>query len=130
MPVSLAILLDTIKKTGVTIEIEKRNRKGWYDYGFKYQHAFVHGYINRADNEEWDVMVLGYPPKDVFSYGQQFWTNKVIGIVKVSDGNHKLLMKIPYKRNFSTDLFDRQVSSFLGRYRRKWPRLKVEYEAY
>ena len=115
-------------KNGVTVEIEKRDQgTGWYDYGYKMSHAFIVGLKNRADNEEWDVMVLGYQRPN-FSYGDQFQTNIVLGIVFVSDGNHKLLMKVPYKRGFDKNLYKYQVYRFMQNYSKRWPTLDIRYQ--
>lgn len=129
MYISFPRLLRKIKNEGVTVEIERRDQgEGWYDYGYKMSHASIVGLKNRTDNEEWDVLILGYR-KPKFSYGQHFKTNIILGIVFVSDGNHKILMKVPYKRGFDKKVYNNQVKNFMRNYRRRWgPTLEVVYQ--
>lgn len=106
------------------VEIENRDQgEGWYDYGFPTSHGRVLRYRNRADNDEWDALVLGYRRPN-FLPGQRFRTNKILGVILVNDGNHKLLLKIPFKRGFDQALFKSQSRTFLRNYSRQWPALE------
>ena len=127
MDTSVVELILQIKDTGAIIEIENRDQgDGWYDYGFPTCHGkFVH-YCNPADNEAWDALVLGYRSPN-FSHGQRFRTNNIIGIVWVEDGNHKLLVKVPYKRGFDHRLYNAQLHAFMQNYHRHWPTLGMMY---
>ena len=119
--------MQRIEDTGVMIEIEDRNQgEGWYDYGFPTCHGKVLRYCNSVDNEAWDVLVLGYTSANM-AYGQRFRTNKILGIVWIEDGNHKLLVKVPYKRGFDERLYTAQLHTFMQNYHRRWPTLRMMY---
>ena len=118
-------LISTIEKKGVTIKIENRNFPGWFSYGFPKQHVEVIGFKNKVDKDYWDGLVLGYQDKS-YDYNTKFNTNKVLGVILVEDGNHKIVFKIPYKRGFSNTILKKEVNNFVKKYKKKWG-LKVKY---
>lgn len=116
MYIHLNKLLDRIKKHGVTIQIEKRQN---FDYGFPNQHIEILNYINPADNDPWDGLILAYKNSDM-EYYKKYRSKSVVGIILVEDGNHKLLFKIPYKKGFDEQLFKQNVNKFIRNYGNKW----------
>ena len=127
MLITLPKLLKKIKQNNVTIEIEKRLlSKGWYDYGFKKNHGFIVGNKNSSDNKEWDVLIFGYKNLNLY-YGQRYKINKILGIIFLSDGNHKLIPTIPYKRGFDKNLYKKQVNKFIRNYKKRWATIDIIY---
>jgi hypothetical protein len=120
--INLSNLVNKIKRKGVTIKIE--NRFNWNDYKFPYQHAEILKNINPADKDNWDALILGYD-RD-FKLDTQFVSNKILGIILVEDGNHKVLFKIPYFRGFKQKLYDKEVKKFMKIYEEK-NNLKLKY---
>ena len=124
MYIDLKKLISKIKK-GVEIQIENRSQLNWFDYGFPKQHVEVLHFRNKADNDYWDGLILGYKNSS-FDYQDIYKTHILLGVILIEDGNHKLLFKIPYKRSFSSKLFQKEVNTFVKNYTRKW-KLKTQY---
>lgn len=124
MFIELQNLIKIIINKGVTIKIENREKSEWNNYGFPKQHVEILNYYNKADNDLWDGLVFGY--KDFnYEYGTKFKTNQLIGIICIENGNHKLLFKIPHKKNFCKKLFKLEINKFIKKYN-KW-KLKVKF---
>ena len=111
-------------KKGVKIRIENREKFGWHDYGFKYCHGEIINHINPADGDPWDVLFLGDDNID-FKYGEIIKTSQLMGVVKINDGNHKLLFRKPFKRGFSMEKFKKDVNKFKRNYGKESPHLKL-----
>ena len=120
-PINYENLLEIIKKNkkGVKIRIENREKANWYDYGFKYCHGEIVNYINPADGDPWDVIFMGYDNID-FKYGEIIYSNQLVGVVEINNGNHKLLFRKPYKRGFSEKRLKRDVNKFKRNYLKQW----------
>ena len=80
MIVSLKLLLIKIATDGVNLQVENRDFPGVFDYGFPFGHAEIKGYINEADGDLWDGLILGYEnfPQN---YGETFFTRNLIGMI-------------------------------------------------
>lgn len=111
MNITIDKLLEEIDK-GILIKVEKR---GIFNYGFPYCHFEIPAYINPADGDPWDVMVFGYTEK--FDYDETFHTNKLVGIIFITGGNHKLIFKIPGRKSFSQSKFDKDLRKYMSNYR-------------
>ena len=114
------------KKKGVKIRIENRKKNNGYDYGFKYCHGEIVNYINPADGDPWDVLFMGYDTVD-FKYDEIIYSNQLVGVIKINDGNHKLLFKKPYKRGFSEKRLKKDANKFMRIYGEKWKNLNLSF---
>tara|TARA_B100000927_G_C16319286_1_gene410700 strand:+ start:275 stop:658 length:384 start_codon:yes stop_codon:yes gene_type:complete len=87
MSISLKHLMKHVKSRPQTIKLDKLpHSKLWIpNYG-----EFV-SYRNKADGDNWDVLVPGYPPldKDV-----QWKSNNLLGVYYLPNGNHKLIIDL------------------------------------
>lgn len=110
-------LIHIIESKGLKLKIENRNFPGWFSYGFPKQHVEVIGFKNKVDNDYWDGLVLGYQDKS-YDYNTKININKVLGVILVEDGNHKIFFKIPYKRGFSNTILQKEVNNFVKKYKK------------
>ena len=110
--VSLKRILHIIQTEGVSIQLENRRKLGFNTYKTK-NHAEILNYWNKADNCLWDVQLLGYNKQ--FSYNTTYYSNIIIGYIKMSNNNDKLLMKIPNKK-WSKEKFFRDVKRYIYEY--------------
>jgi hypothetical protein len=112
-------LLKIMKKGGVKIVIEDRG--GWYEYGVINNGEIIE-YINRADNDPWDVVIPGYSIriKPDNEYISSF--NDIIGIFYLSSGNHKIFMRIEETRYGGYDIkkSKRDVNRYCKNYIDRW----------
>ena len=123
MYIELEDLLKIIQKKEMKLETEKKYRK--INYGYPNNHVEILNFINKVDNDLWDGLVLGYKN---FNYprGTVFKSNKLLGIIWVENGNHKLIFKIPYMRNFSESRLKLDINKFIKEYT-KINKLKTVY---
>ena len=110
--ISLSKIIHIIQTKGVTIELENRRQLGFNTYKTK-NHAEILGFWNKADDCLWDAQLLGY--KKQFSYDDIYYSNIVIGYIKMPNNNDKLLMKIPNKK-WSKEKFLRDVKRYIYEY--------------
>ena len=110
--VSLSKIIHIIQTKGVSVELENRRQLDFNTYKTK-NHAEILGFWNKADNCLWDAQLLGY--KKQFSYDDIYYTNIVIGYIKMPNNNDKLLMKIPNKK-WSKEKFLRDVKRYIYEY--------------
>jgi hypothetical protein len=110
--VSLSKIIHIIQTKGISIELENRRQLDFNTYKTK-NHAEILGFWNKADNCLWDAQLLGY--KKQFSYDDIYYTNIVIGYIKMPNNNDKLLMKIPNKK-WSKEKFLRDVKRYIYEY--------------
>ena len=119
-------MLEIIKKNkkGVKIRIENRKKNNGYDYGFKCCHGEIVNYINPADGDPWDVIFMGYDTID-FKYDEIIYSNQLVGVIEINNGNHKLLFRKPYKRGFSEERLKKDVNKFKRNYLKQWGNLTL-----
>lgn len=110
--VSLKRILHIIQTEGVSIQVENRRKLGFNTYKTK-NHAEILNYWNKADNCLWDVQLLGYNKQ--FSYNTTYYSNIIIGYIKMPNNNDKLLMKIPNKK-WCKGKFLRDVRRYIYEY--------------
>ena len=84
---SLNYMLKNIKKHPFIFE----NRASKYKFGVKNYGEIPH-HINKADGDPWDIFAPGY--NSSFKTNTPFMVDKVIGILLLKDGNHKLAIRI------------------------------------
>jgi inorganic pyrophosphatase len=111
MEITIDKLLPIIDK-GVYIRFEERNI---FNYGFPFSHFEIFDYINPADGDPWDVLVLGYDAQ--FQKNKIFLTSKLIGIILVQGGNHKLVFKIPTIKSFNKRKFEDDIKVYMANYK-------------
>ena len=116
MNIILTKLIQKIKRNGVKIQIENRSQVGLHDYGLPKRHVELIDYINIADNDKWDGLILGYK-NHAYEYGTILHTNMIVGVTLVEDGNHKLIFKIPYKRSFNNALYKKELNHYMKKYK-------------
>ena len=115
MNITLTKLIQKIRKDGVDIKIENRTINELYNYGLPKKHVEVLNYINVANNDNWDGLILGYR-NYTYDYETIIHTNMLAGVILVEDGNHKLIFKIPYKRGFNNTIFKRELNNYMRKY--------------
>lgn len=109
---SLKNIIHIIQTKGVSIKVENRRKLGFNTYKTK-NHAEILGIWNKADNCLWDVQLLGY--KKQFSYHNIYYSNIILGYIKMPNNNDKLLMKLPNKQ-WSKEKFLRDVKRYIYEY--------------
>ena len=109
---SLKSIIHIIENKGVSIKIENRRKLGFNTYKTK-NHAEIVGFWNKADNCLWDVQLLGY--KKQFSYHNIYYSNIILGYIKMPNNNDKLLMKLPNKQ-WSKEKFLRDTKRYIYEY--------------
>ena len=87
---SLEAMLNIADRGGAYISIQRRPWPGVKNYGE------VIGFRNRADGDRWDVFVPGL--SEELPEGEPLPLRKVLGVVLVKGGNHKLAVELhpPY----------------------------------
>ena len=110
--ISLTKILNIIENEGVDIEIENRRSLDLNTYKTR-NHAEILNLWNKADNCLWDVQLLGY--NEQFSYNSIYYTNKILGYIKMPNNNDKILLKLTNK-GWSKDKFLRDVKRYIYEY--------------
>ena len=110
-------LLKVMKKGGVRIVIEDRD--GWYEYGVINNGEIIE-YINKADNDPWDVVIPGYSRR--IKPENEYISNDIIGILYLSTGNHKIFMRIDETRygDYDSKKSKRDVKRYCKNYIDRW----------
>lgn len=106
-------IINIINNEGVQIEFEDRKKLGYKTYNTP-NHAEVLYFFNRADDMNWDAQVFGY--KRQFKFNRKFNTKKIVGLIWIPNGNHKLLLKLA-ERGFSKKRFIKQLYNYIKNYR-------------
>ena len=90
-------LLKKINRKPQKIVLEDREALKYKSYCCV-NHAELIEYMNPADNCPWDVILPGYPFKLLEQPGMEseFYTNLLLAVLELSDGNHKFFMIIDY----------------------------------
>jgi hypothetical protein len=97
--------------------MERRSNK----YGVP-NYGEIRGFKNPSDGDCWDIFVPGYDtPLPCY---QSFGVERLLGVVMVPNGNHKLAVRLcapqlPDGIVFQEDLVERQVQRFVRRYSKK-----------
>ena len=73
-------------------------------------------YINNADKDPWDVIVPGYPRLET---SKQFRIKELIGIYKLPDGNHKLIIDIYDTLYQDKNKIRKEIDMFKKKYEQK-----------
>ena len=120
--IDLDELLILATTEGVKLRFKDRKALCWNDY-HSFNHAYIIGYTNIADHDCWDAMVFGYEKE--FSFHYTYTTNKLLGIVCVPTGNHKLLFKCS-DRGFTYKRFKKQLLNYIKHYEKE-NTLKIVY---
>ena len=110
-------LIKIIENDKVILRLEDRKRINANDYGFPKCHAEILDYSNPADKDFWDVIILGYPEMKEDFY-TLFPKNKLMGVILLENGNHKLLFKVNYKKGFSHKRYFNDLAKFMKEYHR------------
>ena len=105
-------IIDIIINSGVNIEFEDRIKKGYKTYK-TFNHAEILNYYNSADNMFWDAQVFGYNYK--FKFNKIYKTKKILGIIWIPNGNHKIILKLNNK-GFSKIRFNKQLNTYIKNY--------------
>lgn len=118
MFVNLKKLINIIYNNGITLKIESRKKIKAFHYGFPKSHAEILTYYNYADGDLWDAVILGYKnfkPK----FNTEFFSNNLIGIIFVENGNHKLIFKVPNLGGFDENKYYKDIDIFMSNYSKK-----------
>ena len=67
------------------------SRAAKYKFGIK-NYGEIPSYINKADGDPWDIFAPGYNHK--FPVNKPFFIDKIIGILVLENGNHKLAVRL------------------------------------
>ena len=79
-------------KNPTEIYLDNMNKLKSKNYGI-INHGSLSSYINKSDNEPWDIIIPGYTNKIDSNY---VYSKDIIGILWLSDGNHKIFINIDY----------------------------------
>lgn len=104
------------------IAMEDREKLGYRTYGIKNQAEFP-TLLNRSDNDPWDVILPGYKKR---IRKKHFCAHVVIGILYVSNGNHKLFMRIPYP-GYSSKQAKIDMNVYKAEYSRQNPQVGTRW---
>mgnify|MGYP007072015989 CR=1 FL=1 len=110
--INIEKLLLIITIDGVYITFENRKLLQYNEYN-TINHAEIIDYYNIADRDCWDVLVFGY--KQPFKFNRKYFTKKVLGILLLSNNNHKIVLKLADK-GFSKKRFNTQLDIYMKEY--------------
>ena len=117
MELHLGDVLNKILKGNVTVTLEDRKGK---DYGIP-NHAEILDIINPADNDPWDVLILGYH-KNLRSHAK-YKVRYIKGIIWLPNENHKILVSIDEK-GYSDEKYREDLEKYLKNYKKAHPKLR------
>ena len=96
------------------VTLQRRPWPGVRNYGE------VIGFRNRADGDRWDVLVPGM--KDELPYDEPYRLQKVLGVVLIKGGNHKMVVELaPPHTPVSKERADADIRAFVRVYARVHP---------
>ena len=117
MELHLGDVLNKILKGSVTVTLEDRKGK---DYGIP-NHAEILDIINPADNDPWDVLILGYHKN--FRSHAKYKVRCIKGIIWLPNENHKILVSIDEK-GYSDEKYREDLEKYLKNYKKAHPKLR------
>ena len=117
MELHLGDVLMKILQGGVTVTLEDRKGK---DYGIP-NHAEILDMINPADNDPWDVLILGYDKN--FRSHAKYKVRCIKGIIWLPNENHKILVSIDEK-GYSDEKYREDLEKYLKNYKKAHPKLR------
>ena len=79
----------------------------------------VIGFRNRADGDRWDVLVPGLD--DALPVEEPFQLERVLGVVLIKGGNHKLCVELAGQPPRSREAIARDIKTFQRVYKRVHP---------
>lgn len=99
-------------KADLKVEIEDRVGLGYRTYGIKNHAEFIE-YMNPHDNCLWDAIIPGYD--EVINKKSIYKSKKVLGILWLSDGNHKIAIRIG-KRGYNKQKAQKDINTYVTNY--------------
>lgn len=112
--ISYPVLKRMLKNGKPRIVVEDRVKLGYRTYGMQ-NHAEFEGLRNPADMDLWDAIIPGY--KDAIPPGNRYRTMGVYGVLWVSGGNHKVVVRIQ-RPGRSENRAWRDIHRYIRNYRR------------
>ena len=98
------------------IEIEDRLSLGYETYGLN-NHAEFIDYHNPHDDCLWDAIIPGY--NYLMKDKKVYKTKSIIGILWLSNGNHKIAIKI-YKPGYTKQRAEKDIKTYIKNYLKKF----------
>ena len=103
----------------VPLRLVMENRSKYETYGVVNQAEFP--YINRSDNMYWDAVIPGYKHTIL---KKDFYTNTILAILLLSNGNHKLFMKISHP-GYTEKQAKKDMVKYKNQYKKYNPHIKT-----
>jgi hypothetical protein len=122
--ISYTVLKRMLKTGKPRIIVEDRVKLDYMNYGMQ-NHAEFKGLLNPADMDLWDVIIPGY--EDAIPPGNSYITTGVYGVVEVSGGNHKVVVRIQRPGRRTENIVWRDIYRYIRNYRRKNRRHKITW---
>merc|ERR1712187_27458 len=86
---TLEAMLNIVDRGQAFMLIQKKENREYKNYGE------LVGFRNRVNKKRWDVLVPGV--KDQLNEGDVFRVRRVLGVVLIKGGNHKLAVQLAQK---------------------------------
>ncbi len=100
-------ILNTYLRNQTYVVVEKTCRKFINNYGELPQ------FINKVDNDPWDVIVPGYEP---LNPNKRYRFKELLGVYALPNGNHKLILDVYTNNKIDLSSVDRDVKRFQKKY--------------
>ncbi len=101
-----------LKHKSFNMIIEDRIGMGYKTYGID-NHAEFKDYMNPHDNCLWDAIIPGY--NYVLDPNGKFRSQKIIGVLLLSDGNHKIAIRI-HKPGYDKNQAKNDIKTYVNNY--------------
>ena len=116
-----------LKNNNFNIQIEDRVGLGYKTYGIK-NHGEFKDYMNPHDNCLWDAIIPGY--NDVLDKNKIYKTRQILGMLWLSDGNHKIAIKIG-RNGYDKKKAQKDINTYVTNYLKNYfKRKKSEKNIY
>jgi hypothetical protein len=112
-------LLQNLQEVPHRITMENRPKLKYKTFGVVNQAEFP--YINSSDNMPWDAVIPGYKHTIL---KKEFYTNTILAILLLSNGNHKLFMKISHP-GYTEKQAKRDMDKYKKQYKKYNPHIKT-----
>ncbi len=115
------------KKNKLNLLIEDRISNGYRTYGIE-NHAEFMDYMNPHDKCLWDAIIPGYNYR--FKPDSRYKSQKIIGMLLLSDGNHKIAVRVQkpgYNKTRAKKDINTYVTNYLSSYLNRKKNAKGEW---
>jgi len=106
-----------------SIQIEDRDKDNRFKYGIE-NHAEFLGMMNPYDKCLWDAIIPGY--KNILPKNKVFKTTKILGMLWLEDGNHKVAVRID-NPGFNNKRSKKDIKNYVNNYLSTYPNLRGKW---